>query len=138
MALEREEAIAAAEVAERARRRQETQELQQFYREQKSIKQADEAHLENLVAAENDKIWAKKEAQWRREDQARVNLLKDVYQNRADDIGLKKKLKEEANALKAHEKMQNQLQVEAQNEAFAQKAMATSLAKKANQTDILR
>lgn len=36
-ALEREDAIAQAEVAERARRRAETVELQKFYKEQKGI-----------------------------------------------------------------------------------------------------
>lgn len=78
-----------------------------------------EAALEQLVAQENDKIWAKQEANWRREDRARINLLKNVYQNREADIELKKQKKVEAAWLKDYERAQNQAQVEAQNEAFA-------------------
>lgn len=78
-----------------------------------------EAALEQLVAQENDKIWAKQEANWRREDRARINLLKNVYQNREADIELKKQKKVEATWLKDYERAQNQAQVDAQNEAFA-------------------
>lgn len=79
VALEREDAIRKSELEEQARRRSETLELQQFYKEQKGIKMQSEAALEQLVAQENDKIWAKQEANWRREDRARINLLKNVY-----------------------------------------------------------
>jgi hypothetical protein len=36
-----------------------------------------------------------KEDKWRKEDQARINLLKDVYDNRATHIEMKKKFKEQ-------------------------------------------
>ena len=45
---------------------------------------------------ENERQWNAREQQWRREDQARVNLLKNVYQNREKDILLKQTLKGEA------------------------------------------
>lgn len=96
LALEREAAIRQIEVEELARRRTETLELQKFYKEQKGAKAAGEQALEQLVAVENDKIWSKQEAQWRREDQARINLLKNVYQNREADIELKKLKKNDA------------------------------------------
>jgi len=35
--------------------------------------------IDGLVAIENDKRWGKQEQQWRREDLARVNLMKNVY-----------------------------------------------------------
>lgn len=96
LALEREEAMRQIEVEELARRRTETVELQKFYKEQKGVKLQNEQALEQLVAVENDKIWSKQEAQWRREDQARINLLKNVYQNREADIELKKLKKNDA------------------------------------------
>lgn len=52
--------------------------------------------IEELVAAENAKQWDTREQQWRREDQARVNLLKDVYANREQDIHMKAARKGEA------------------------------------------
>jgi hypothetical protein len=45
--------------------------------------------IDELVAIENAKQWEAREQQWRREDQARVNLLKNVYANREADIVLK-------------------------------------------------
>lgn len=46
--------------------------------------------IDKLVAEENAKQWEAREKQWDREDQARVNLLKNVYANREQDIELKK------------------------------------------------
>lgn len=64
---------------ERLARREEVRTLQKFYQEQKSDKQAYEKMIDGLVAVESEKMWNKQEQQWRREDQARVNLLKNVY-----------------------------------------------------------
>ena len=36
-----------------------------------------------------------REAQWQREEQARINLLKDVYKSREQDILLKQAMKKE-------------------------------------------
>jgi len=35
---------------------------------------------------ESEKQWKTKEDKWRKEDEARINLLKDVYYNRAQNI----------------------------------------------------
>ena len=45
--------------------------------------------VEDAVAVESDKMWNKQEQNWRREDQARVNLMKDVYEHREGDIEMK-------------------------------------------------
>lgn len=45
-----------------------------------------------------------KEDKWRREEQARINLMKNVYDQRLQTIELKKKLKEEENWLIQNEK----------------------------------
>lgn len=137
-ALDREQAIKDLEEKERLARRSEVMELQKFYQEQKSDKHAYEKMIEQLVAQESDKKWGEKEQKWRREDQARVNLLKNVYQNREADIELKKKLKDEALWLKNHEKGIIDAEVDRQNNAFAAKTMAVAAEKKAHQTDILR
>ena len=68
--------------------------------------------IEQLVENENIKQWESKEAQWRREDQARINLLKNVYANREQDVLLKQKLKEEANWLKNYEKDQQEAEIQ--------------------------
>ena len=45
-----------------------------------------------------------REDKWRKEDQARINLMKDVYENRAMHIELKKREKDEKGWLKGNEK----------------------------------
>jgi hypothetical protein len=85
-------------------RREEVMTLQKFYQEGKNDKAQYEKMIEGLVAQENEKQWNSRESQWRREDQARVNLLKNVYQNREADIELKKKMKDEAIWLQQNDK----------------------------------
>ena len=85
---------------------------------------------QSLVDIENEKKWAKQEQQWRREDQARINLLKNVYQNREADIELKKKLKDESTWLVGNEKANLDMEVERQNQAFTEKTMADALTRK--------
>ncbi len=78
--------------------------MQRHYQNQKSDKAAQERMLEALTQEENEKQWNAREQQWRREDQARVNLLKNVYQNREQDILLKQTNKKEAEWLKQYDK----------------------------------
>ena len=68
--------------------------------------------IDKLVAEENAKQWENREKQWDREDQARINLLKNVYANREQDIELKKKLKTEAEWMKQYERQNMEQEVE--------------------------
>jgi len=81
-ALTKEKAIEDLEAAEKKARRDEIVELQKHYGQQAEDKAAYEKMLEDAVQNENAKQWESKEAQWRREDQARINLMKNVYNNR--------------------------------------------------------
>ena len=103
-ALAREKAMEQLEADERLARRKEIQELQSHYNQMTSDKQAHERMIDGLVAEESNKIWEAREQQWRREDQAKINLLKNVYANREADVLLKQKLKQEADWLKNYEK----------------------------------
>jgi hypothetical protein len=49
-----------------------------------------------------------REDKWRKEDQARVNLLRNVYDNRAHHIDMKAKIRDETGWLLANEKQQLQ------------------------------
>lgn len=137
-ALEREEAIKNLEEQERQARRQEVMTLQKFYQETKGDKAAYEKMVEGLVATENEKQWNSREQQWRREDQARTNLLKNVYQNREADIELKKKNKDETLWLQRNDKAMIDAEVTRQDQAFMTQTAMVSMNKKAHQTDILR
>jgi len=137
-AMKRERDIENLEAAEKQALRNEIVELQKHYGQQAEDKAAYEKMIEQLVENENVKQWEAKEAQWRREDQARINLMKNVYQNREQDILLKQKLKEEGKWLQNYEKEQNDAEIMRQTLAHEEKAMTAAMNKKAHQTDVLR
>jgi hypothetical protein len=60
--------------------------------------------VDEFVQAEAERQYKMREAQWIREEQARTNLLKDVYHSREKDILLKQALKKESDWLKNNEK----------------------------------
>lgn len=62
-----------------------------------------------------------REDKWRKEDQARVNLLRNVYDSRAQNIELKKKLKEEGNWLVSNDKQVIDAEIERQNREYEEK-----------------
>lgn len=94
--------------------------------------------IDQLVADENEKKWNEREQQWLREDQARVNLLKDVYQNRAADVELHLSQKAQAQWLKDNEAAKIADEVARQTAAFEEKKLKDALMRKTHQTDILR
>lgn len=77
------------EQEEKDRRRREIVELQKHYGKATEDKAAYERMIDELTMQEGNRQWDAREQQWRREDMARVNLLKNVYQNREQDILLK-------------------------------------------------
>ena len=94
--------------------------------------------IDELVAAENAKQWDTREQQWRREDQARVNLLKNVYANREADIMLKQAKKKENDWLQQNDKNIIEAEVLRQNQLFEEKQIKAAIDRKTHQTDILK
>lgn len=94
--------------------------------------------IDDLVAEDNARQWAAKEQQWRREDQARINLLKNVYANREADVLLKQAQKKEDLWKIEHEKNQIDSEIARQTALYEEKQQNAAFARKAHQTDILR
>jgi len=88
-ALTREQQIEQLEQEEKRRRRQEVVDLQQFYLQKAEDKKAEEQLIEYLTWLESEKQWKLREDKWHKEDMARVNLLRQVYEDRAKTIGAK-------------------------------------------------
>ena len=78
-ALAYEKQVADFEQSEREAAKKEVIELQKFHMKTQADRSAQEKLVEQMIADENAKQWNAREAQWRREDQARINLLKNVY-----------------------------------------------------------
>lgn len=113
-ALAREKAMADLEEAERMAKRNETIELQKHYKKAKADKNALEKQIEELVNEEAERQYKMRQAQWDREKQARINLLKDVYISREKDILLRHEKKREDQWLKEYEKKQLDSAIQAQ------------------------
>ena len=68
--------------------------------------------MDEFVQAEAERQYKMREAQWIREEQARINLLKDVYNSREKDILLKQAMKKEFEWLKENERRQIELSIQ--------------------------
>lgn len=79
-----------------------------------------------------------RDAQWQREDQARINLLKDVYQSREKDILLKQEQKRETDWHKQYDKQQMNTAIAQQNAEYEARSAKEALARKQHQLDILK
>ncbi len=94
-ALTKEQEIERLELEEKLRRRQEVVDLQKFYMQKAEDKKAEEQLIEYLTWLESEKQWKLREDKWHKEDMARVNLLKQVYEDRAKTIGAKQMAEQE-------------------------------------------
>jgi hypothetical protein len=94
-ALTKEQEIERLELEEKLRRRQEVVDLQKFYMQKAEDKKAEEQLIEYLTWVESEKQWKHREDKWHKEDMARVNLLKQVYEDRAKTIGAKQMVEQE-------------------------------------------
>lgn len=79
-----------------------------------------------------------RETQWDREQQARINLLKDVYHSREKDILLKQTMKKEQDWLKDQERRQIETTIAQQNAEFDARAAEEAAIRKNHQMDILK
>lgn len=71
-----------------------------------------------------------REDKWKKEDQARINLLKDVYQNRAQYIEMKKKMGDEKLWLVDNEKTVIDTEIERQNREHEEKMLKDAVYRK--------
>ena len=79
-----------------------------------------------------------REAQWAREEQARINLLKDVYHSREKDVLLKQTTKVELEWLKDQERKQIEATIAQQNADYEARSADEAHVRKNHQMDILK
>lgn len=131
-AVTREQQIEQLEIEEKNRRRQEVIALQKFYLEKAEDKKAEEQLIEYLTWLESEKQWKLKEDKWQKEDQARINLMKQVYEDRAKTIGAKKMMEAEEQWRLAYEKQVIDDEVQRNLAAQEEKRMRDTITKKNN------
>jgi rubrerythrin len=74
---------------------------------------------------------------WAKEDQARINLLKNVYQSREQDIELRKQLKENDKYMLDRERKEIQEKIEFEQKQQEEKERFEAIKRKNHQSDIL-
>jgi len=90
------------------------------------------------VQQEAERQYKMREAQWIREDQARINLLKDVYNSREQDILYKQSKKKEMDWIKENERKMIETSIAQQNAEFDAREAKEAANRKNHQMDILK
>ena len=79
-----------------------------------------------------------REDKWRKEENARVSLMKDVYDSRAQNVDMKKKYKDQALWMLQREKEMIDADITRQTQEHENKKVTDMFNKKQHQTDVLR
>ncbi len=137
-ALDHEAALARLEEEERMRRRHEVIELQKAYFQQTEDQKKYEELIEHLTQDEAEKQWKMKEDRWRKEDNARISLLREVYDSRHQNIVTKKLWSAEEQWQQDHEKRLLEDEVMRQTMQHEANVTQAQLGKKSHQGDILK
>jgi hypothetical protein len=138
MALDRERALENLELQEKEERRKEAKQLQHHYKQQSDDQAREEAMIEYLTRIEEEKQRKIQEDKWRKEDEARIQLLREVYESRAQNIENKKMFRKEDKNNVIREKDELDRALEQQNREHEAKVLAQKMGKNKHQTDVLK
>ncbi len=98
---------------------------------------AEEKLLDQMTQLEEEKQWKQKESRWRQEEEAKLQLMREVYESRATNIEHLKRLKSEAKEAVRRDANDIARQVSEQERADQEARVTQTLAKAAQQSDIL-
>jgi len=90
-----------------------------------------------LLKEENEKQQKKLQEKWEREENARIELMKDVYKNREEALWHKKALEDAENAVKDQEKKDVRLRVSEYAEEEKRKELEEIMRNKQHQNEVL-
>ena len=111
--LRKERGVEEVEKKEKERRKEMFKQNQQFLEYKMRQQKESEEYLDKLAAAEASKQQQKQDELWLRSEAARINLLKDVYKDRARAVMSKKNIEEEEkeNLRKEREILDEQIRI---------------------------
>ena len=137
-ALDREKAMEELEKQEKEERRRDAKELQEHYKQQSDDAAREEAMIEHLTRLEEEKQRKIQEDKWRKEDEARIQLLREVYESRAQNIENKKMIRKEEQNNVHREKDELDRALEQQNREHQEKVLKQKMGKSVHQSDVLK
>ena len=92
--LKKERALDEIERIEKLRKKEELKKNSDFLKYKMQLKKEEEAWMDKIAEEEAEKQYQKEQKQWLKEQAARIELMKDVYKSRAEEIMRKKNLEE--------------------------------------------
>lgn len=96
--VERERRIAEQEEAEKQKAKEKAIAFTEALKLEMARKAESQEELERLQHEESERQWAKRYESWEKEEMARRSLMEEVYNDRAEQVGLKHKLRENVKA----------------------------------------
>lgn len=137
-ALDKELAMENLEKREKEERRMEAKELQEHYKQQSDDAAREEQLIEDLTRLEEERQRKIQEDKWRKEDEARIQLLREVYESRAQNIENKKMFKNEDKNNVLREKDELDRALDQQNREHEAKMLTQKMNKNQHQSDVLK
>jgi len=129
-ALNNENALNQLEANEKEQRRNEAKELVAVYAASKADKAAEEKLLDKMTQLEEEKQWKLREAKWKQEEEAKLQLMREVYESRATNIEHLKRLNEEKKDAVGRDAEEVRRQLDEQQKQHEESKVAGELARK--------
>ena len=92
--LKKERALDEIDRMEKLKKKEELMKNSDFLKYKMQLKKEEEAWMDKLVEEERERQYQKEQTQWLKEQAARIELMKEVYKSRAEEIMRKKNLEE--------------------------------------------
>ena len=92
--LKKERALDEIDRIEKLRKKEELKKNSDFLKYKMQLKKEEEARMDKIAEEESEKQYQKEQKQWLKEQAARIELMKEVYKSRAEEIMKKKNLEE--------------------------------------------
>ena len=134
--LKKEAALDEIDRQEKKRKIEEFYKNQEFLKYKTGIKKEADAWMDKLAQEEADKQYRKEMEQWMKEEQARINLLKSVYADRAKAVMEKKYIRDEEKINLINERNILDNEIKKYNEKVAQMKLEDKKRQIINQNEL--
>ena len=134
--LKKEAALDEIDRQEKKRKIDEFYQNQKFLKYKTNLKKESELWMDKLAQEEADKQYRKEMEKWMKEEQARINLLKNVYADRARAVMEKKYIKEEEKINLINERNILDNEIKKYNEKVAQMKLEEKKRQIINQNEL--
>ena len=135
--LKKERALDEIDRLEKLRKKDELLKNQNFLKYKMQMKKEEEEWMDKLADEERERQYQKEQEKWLKEQAARIQLMKDVYRDRAEAVMRKKQIEEDEKKELLREREIIDKEIEKYNEEFW-KLKEEEYKKNKNEQDILK